>query len=150
MVWLFGLCVFGAGALGGLINALIHEQRLVLPSTTRGEGARVFLPGFLGNVVIGGVAACVSWAVYGPLSGVVVIGGPEAPAIAGLTLGVLGGAVLVGIAGARWLTNESDKRLLRATAVQAALRERNPDMAGRLASATPTEALKLVQSSPMT
>jgi hypothetical protein len=45
----------------------------------------------------------------------------------GITLAGLVGAVLVGIAGARWLTNEVEKKMLRALAL------RGPAPAGILA-----------------
>jgi len=60
-------------------------------------------------------------------------------------VGALFGALLVGIAGARWLTNEVDKRLLRATAVQAASGKASPEASIKIASATPARALSIAK-----
>jgi hypothetical protein len=59
-----------------------------------------------------------------------------------LTLSAFVGAVLVGVAGARWLTNEVDKSLLRTTAVEAASSAGNPRLAERIALASPAGALR--------
>ena len=111
-MWLLVLIVFGVGAIGGAINALISDNGFVLPKSTAG----ILRPGFFGNMLIGGVAAAISWSLYGPLASlpIVSVGTREtAPAQGDLTLAAIGGAILVGVAGARWLSNEVDKALLR-------------------------------------
>ena len=50
----------------------------------------------------------------------------------GLTLSSLVGAVLVGTGGARWLTNEADKNLLRNAASKAAASLPSPDAAAKM------------------
>ena len=109
--------VFAAGAVGGVVNALTSENGFVLPRRELVNGIRVWRPGFLLNVFVGGVAGAVSWGLYGPLATRYVIGGPGGDTDLGLTLTALAGAVLVGVAGARWLTSEAEKKLLRALAI---------------------------------
>ncbi|NEQ26089.1 MAG: hypothetical protein F6K28_44995 [Microcoleus sp. SIO2G3] len=62
-----------------------------------------------------------------------------------MTLSAFVGAVLVGIAGARWLTNEVDKQLLRAAATEAAVAPADEKKAVRIASASPNEALRIAR-----
>ena len=110
--------VFVAGAVGGLVNSLINDKGLLLPrKIERGDGTNILLPGFLGNMLTGAVAASVSWLLYGPLSQVP-IGAALGTAV--MVLSTLGGAVLVGIVGSAWLTNAVNKNLFQAAASQAA------------------------------
>ena len=108
--------VFGAGAVGGVVNALLTENGFVLPRREWVNGVGVLRPGFLLNVFVGGVAGAVSWGLYGPFASRNVIGGAEGGEV-GLTLAALVGAVLVGVAGARWLTSEADRKRLVALQV---------------------------------
>ena len=62
-----------------------------------------------------------------------------------MTLSALVGAVLVGVAGARWLTNEVDKNLLKAAASEAAASPADPDKSKQIAMATPAEALRIAR-----
>jgi len=120
-VWMLLGAVFGAGALGGIVNALTTENGFVLPRRLLVNGVWVWRPGFLLNVFVGGVAGAVSWGLYGPFATRYVIGGPGGDAELGLTLTALAGAVLVGVAGARWLTSEAEKNVLRALAGRPAI-----------------------------
>jgi len=144
-IWALLLIVFVAGFFGGLVNAWMSGNGLVLPTRTDG----VVQPGFLGNAVTGGVAAAISWGLYGPLAAESITATTGGTGIKGeLTLAALAGAVLVGIAGARWLTNEVDKSLLRAAAVTAATSatyQVHDDVVTALAAAAPAEALKVVK-----
>lgn len=141
-IWLLLLIVCGAGAVGGLINALISDNGFALPRAEKADSISIVRPGFIGNVVIGAVAAGVSWGLYGPLSLVQIlpaIGNPSQ--VASMTLSTLVGAVLVGVGGARWLTNEVDKKLLKVAASQAAAAEPSPEMARNIAMGSPSQAL---------
>ena len=62
-----------------------------------------------------------------------------------LSLSGFVGAVLVGVAGARWLTNEVDKSLLKAAASQAAGAQGTADAAQRMAMASPAQALDIAK-----
>ena len=148
MLWIL-LVIFVAGAVGGIVNALISDNGFVLPKAVPPDpqGTQIIRPGFLGNVLMGGVAAMISWGLYGSSSSECVVGCGTAPTstptpLAGLTLASLVGAVLVGIGGARWLTNEVDKKLLKATALAAS----TADQAARIAVAAPAEALEIARA----
>ena len=88
---------------------------------------------------------------YGPLGSLLVAGTAEAlkanvaPDKVGLTLASLVGAVLVGVGGARWLSSEVDKNLLRATAAQAAGKQASTDASTQISMATPAEALNVAR-----
>ncbi len=144
--WLILVVVFVSGGIGGIANALMSDNGFILPKKihTQGGGG-VWRPGFLGNVLIGGIAAVISWGLYGPFAAYPLLGG-AAPAGAGpvsLTLSALVGAVLVGVGGARWLSNEVDKTLLRVAASQAAAAGPDSDKANRILTATPAGAVEL-------
>jgi hypothetical protein len=135
--------VFVAGALGGVINALMTDNGFVLPKKEKSEKVTIIRPGFPGNILIGGVAALVSWGLYGPVAAINVF---EIKAHSGdailLTLSALAGAVLVGVGGARWLTNEVDKKLLRATGAQAASTPTNQSLARAISLYSPAMAFR--------
>jgi hypothetical protein len=101
-IWEAALLFAGCGAVGGLVNALLAGD-LHLPHR---EG-NVYSPGWIGNVVIGAVAALVTWGLYGPLAKAGVVGYATVPAISELA-----GAILTGIGGGRILSNEVEKKAL--------------------------------------
>lgn len=110
-MWLAMVVVFAAGCLGGFVNSLITGE-LKLPHLD--AAAKVYRPGWLGNVVIGGVAALAFWAFYGSLAKTALIG--EAVAIAPvLTLGDFAGSIFTGIGGSRLISSELEKRALANT-----------------------------------
>jgi hypothetical protein len=98
------------------------------------------------------VAAVVSWGLYGPLSPYYIVGSEQAlaanalPEEIGLTLASLVGAILIGMGGARWLTSEVDKNLLRATAARAAAAKPSAAASQQIAMATPAQALDVARS----
>src|SRR5207253_959331 len=71
-MWTVLLLVGIAGALGGLLNSLVGGITLLLPQFAIVEGSRVIVPGFLGNVLVGAIAAVLSYALYGSASGYVI------------------------------------------------------------------------------
>src|SRR5215210_5917351 len=144
--------IFVAGLIGGVINALLSDNGFVLPRPEDSAGIKIYRPGFLGNMIIGGIAACISWGLYGPFAGGFVAGGPPPDvnsAPVGVALSALMGAVLVGIGGARWLTNEVDKKLLRAAGTEAAQANPTPNLARAFAAASPANALKMAAAAPL-
>ncbi len=152
-MWLLLLYVAIAGGIGGVLNALMTDKGFRLPSMVVVDANTILQPGWIGNVVIGAIAAVISWGLYGPLASYTIAGTTQAitsaansPEKIGLALSSLVGAVLVGVAGARWLTNEVDKNLLRAAASKAADAPGSPTVARQIALAPPREALKLAQS----
>ena len=107
-IWAVGLVV-GFGMIGGFFNALLTEQGLTLPGIDRLPGGhRILQPGFIGNVLTGGVTAIVLAGLYSPL-GAVEINAPQTANLH-LTVASLAGALLSGIGGARLLTQEVEKR----------------------------------------
>jgi len=152
-MWLMLLYVSLAGAVGGIVNALMTDNGFILPKSESVEGGMTILrPGYIGNVVIGSVGAVVSWGLYGPLSSVLIAGTAEAlaanvsPDKVGLSLASLVGAVMIGVAGARWLTNEVDKNLLKAAAAQAAGANSSVGDSQKIAMASPAQALNIARN----
>ena len=152
-MWWMLVLVAIAGALGGVVNAFISDNGFLMPKSEQtSTGATVLRPGYIGNVLVGSVAALVSWGLYGPLGALLVAGTAEAlkanvsPEKVGLTLSSLVGAVLVGIGGARWLSSEVDKNLLRATAAAAAGKQSSTEASQQISMATPAQALNVARS----
>jgi hypothetical protein len=152
-MWLLLLYVAVAGAIGGVVNALVTEKGFFLPSKERVDDAiTIYRPGWIGNVVIGALAATISWGLYGPLAAYFIAGTVEAlktntaPDKIGLTLSSLVGAALIGVGGARWLTNEVDKSLLKAAASKAASAPSSPSASQQIALASPTQALNIAKN----
>ncbi|MGO9138755.1 MAG: hypothetical protein ACLP9S_02680 [Syntrophales bacterium] len=138
------VCVFVAGAIGGVVNALLSQNGFLKWKNDEVAGQKIWRPGILGNVIISGVASSISWGLYGPFAAYYILGGPRNESeVVGLTLSSLVGAVLVGVSGARWLTNEVDKNLLRNAASNAAGTDRNQTKAMKIAMATPFDAMKM-------
>jgi len=99
-MWKMLLIVSGAGALGGLLNALMGGAGFILPHLAVVAGSHILAPGFIGNVLAGAVAAPISFGLYGPFSSMPILkagqspqGAPPVPAQ--LTLAALAGAALV-------------------------------------------------------
>jgi hypothetical protein len=159
----FGLLaiIAGLGAVGGVANALISDNGFVLPKRETAAGANVLRPGFIGNIILGAIAAVVFWGLYGPFAEVNVVGDDprEAPNVAGATreqeddkvgetLAGLIGALVIGAGGARVITSEVDKKLLRATATEAATKPASSEKVAEIANATPAAALNIAAAMP--
>src|SRR5947208_473236 len=106
------ICLIGAA--GGFVNALLTDNMrpwpLIVRVTTR---ARVLRPGLGVNIALGVVAAVAVFWAFGNLacaSGIRNLG-------SGLLMVVSG--MFVGLLAARWVTNEADKRFLRAAFLKA-------------------------------
>jgi hypothetical protein len=137
--------VFIAGAVGGLVNALLSENVFWGWKKENVENRTIWRPGIAGNALISGIASCISWGLYGPFAAFYIIGGtnPDPSQAVGLTLSSLVGAVLVGVSGARWLTNEVDKNFLKQAASSAAATKASETKAAKIATATPFQAMKI-------
>jgi hypothetical protein len=165
------LFIAAAGAAGGLLNAGLSGAGLMLPEVVTLPGGPAVLPGFLGNIFVGAVAALISFGLYGPLAGITLLrasspGGQQpgsaptpapAPIPTQLTLAALAGALLVGFSGGRWVTAEADRQLNRATAeltadaAEKALRPAEPrPPQAEVASPKPqlSGALQAIRTSP--
>jgi hypothetical protein len=108
--WLIILWILLAGCIGGLTNTAISGE-FRLPHLD--PEAKVYRPGWVGNVFIGGVAALVFWGLYGPMAAAVLVGpaDPKAP-VAALRVSELFAALITGIGGGRLLMAEVDRRVL--------------------------------------
>lgn len=108
--WLCALLITVAGAIGGVVNALLSDNGFALPRRESG----VWCPGAISNILIGAFAAFSSWSFYGSGAAIdLALRGESARTGISLRFSALAGAFLVGVAGAKWITNEVDKRLLK-------------------------------------
>jgi len=148
-LWTLLLIICLAGAVGGVVNAFMSDNGFVLPRAEQVDSATILRPGYLGNILIGAISAGVSWGLYGPMASHFIAGSQAAmttnPSQIGLTLSGLVGAVMVGVGGARWLTNEADKKLLKAAASQAASAPATPGAAQSIALSSPSGALNIAR-----
>ena len=136
-----------SGAVGGIINALVSDNGFIKPREETAENVTIIRPGFAGNILLGGVAAFISWGLYGAFSSAIVYGAANGAGTTevSVTISSIAGAVLVGIGGARWLTNEVDKRLLRTAASTAAASRESFDEAQKIAVSTPAQAFNIAK-----
>ncbi len=130
-----------AGAIGGVVNALITNNGFIWPYVEQVNGIRITRPGFVSNVFISAIAAVISRGLYGPFAQANLL---EGQALS-LTPSTFAGAILVGIAGAKWLTNEVDKRLLKVAAIEAAKAHSSPEAAKLMLWASPAETLNITK-----
>jgi len=144
--WVCALLVFAFGAAGGVLNALLTDNGFILPRRQSG----IICPGFLSNVLIGAFAAFASWAAYGSGAGIELarIANAASPrAEISLTFSALAGAFIIGVAGARWITSEADKRLLKQGVSIAAQKSISPKDCDELLQASPRKVLEALQQS---
>lgn len=140
--WICVLLISLAGMIGGTINALLTDNKFIMPKLKNG----ILCPGFLSNVLIGTVSALLSWALYGSGASIELA---KATATTrqdiSLTLPALAGAFLVGMAGTKWLTNEVDKRLLKESVKEAAKKDISPDKCDKIMMQSPRQILEDIQ-----
>jgi hypothetical protein len=143
--WLCALLITASGAVGGVVNALLTDNGFILPRRVR----EILCPGFLSNLLVGALAAFTSWASYGSGAGVelarTAAAGSERAEIS-LTFSALAGAFFVGVAGARWITNEVDKRLLKEATKLVAHKDLPPEQCERILEGSPRRVLQAVQT----
>ena len=145
--WPLALVVVAAGAVGGFLNALVYSRGFVMPHPIKDEQVTIWHPGFLGNILVGGFAAIISWGLYGPANSVPVFGssaGLEPSSL--LTFATLAGAALVGLGGARWIMSEVDKQLLKSTASSLAAHGTDPSVTRQIMLARPREAFEIAKA----
>lgn len=151
LIWQLMLAIAAAGATGGLLNALISDSGFSLPHTEEATNkAKVFVPGFIGNILTGAVAGFLSWGLYGPSATMAVVGQPSVnempPQVFHLKLSEVAGAVVIGLGGARWLSNEVDKKILTVATAEAARARSSPEASQQLGTASPFQALDIAKS----
>jgi hypothetical protein len=145
-VWAMLGVIAGAGAVGGVINALLgNNSGMVIPRVSNG----ILQLGIIGNMLLGAFAAVITWGLYGPLKDAVLLGSqPVGQLPANLTVTAVVGAALAGAGGARVVSSELDKRFYKSAATEAAQKASNPALAAAIASGTPAEALAKVRQAP--
>ena len=140
-VWEMVGVIAGAGAVGGIINALLSSSNGYSLQWPRNNGGILQL-GALGNVLLGAFGALITWGLYGPLKDAALLGsasGSQLPA--NLTITAVIGAALAGAGGARIVSNELDKQTLRITAAKAAQEPPNQQLAMDIATLSPAAVL---------
>lgn len=153
-LWEIGRYIILAGAVGGLVNAILISMRGLpthMEDANTGlatHGWRKWLRDYLVNPILGAVAAFLSWATYGPYGAesVFALRSPDGTQHV-LTLTMLSTAIVIGMGGARWLTNESDKRLLKTAASAAQRNNPDPETAEKIQLASPEQAVNLASKS---
>jgi len=106
------IIVSAVGALGGVINCTITGE-FNLPQFDSGK--KIWRPGWIGNVLIGAVAALVVWGIYGPLATYDFAAPESTKQLITLTLSQLFMSVLIGLGGGNILTELSQKQATRLT-----------------------------------
>lgn len=146
LLLVMGLIALG-GALGGVGNAISTDNSFALPRPVKdGKETVVWQIGIIRQHHTAVIAALISWGLYGPSSGVLLVGTPPAgttPIAASLTIATFATAILIGYGGARWLTIEVDKKLLKATASAAALGAADEEKATKIANSSPAEGFRI-------
>lgn len=135
------------GAVGGIINAIISDNGFVKPREETIDNVCIVRPGIAGNILLGATAAFISWGLYGSYSGALIFGDTEVMGVGelNLSLSAIAAAILVGMGGARWLTNEVDKSLLKTAAVTAAASRPSFEDSQRIVVSTPAQAFNIAK-----
>jgi hypothetical protein len=135
--WLCASLICAAGGVGGIVNALLTDNGFILPTRVH----EIWCPGFLSNLFIGAFSAFASWSFYG--SGAAIdLADLSTRAQISLRFSALAGAFMVGVAGARWITNEVDKTLLKASVKVAAKKDFSQQDCDGILNKPPKEVLE--------
>jgi hypothetical protein len=104
-IWQIILLIAGCGAIGGIVNCAISGEF----SYPRFDAvAKVWRPGWIGNVLVGAVASVVVWGIYGPLASVDLLTG-EMTGVH-LTVAQLLTSLVIGLSGGKILTLMAEKQ----------------------------------------
>ncbi len=100
--------ICAAGALGGLVNALLTDNNVMLPQSKDG----VLKAGIVGNIIVSAAAGLIAWGSTTDVAKIVLCTASGCANAEGnlLSIGMLVASILVGAGGARVLTSEIDKR----------------------------------------
>jgi len=131
-----GLIVF-FGGMGSLVSSFIGDNGWHLPMIDEG----IFRPGYLGNMLVGGMAALASWGMASSWNLV----GSNTSALT-LSGSEMANAIVIGFGGASWFKGQIEKTILQKTAAVAAGKPSDAGAAAKIASATPMEALKAAKN----
>jgi hypothetical protein len=120
-----------------VVNALLTDNGFILPTRVKD----IWCPGFISNVLIGTFSAFASWSFLGSGAGLDVSGAGQRTQMS-LTFSALAGAFMVGVADARWITNEVDKKLLGESVKVAAKMQISAVECDKLVSGPPKQMLE--------
>jgi hypothetical protein len=104
-IWQIILLIAGCGAVGGIVNCAISGE---FNYPRFDEAAKVWRPGWIGNVLVGAVASVVVWGIYGPLASVDLLTGEMAGVH--LTVAQLLTSLVIGLSGGKILTLMAEKQ----------------------------------------
>jgi H+/Cl- antiporter ClcA len=104
-IWNLIWMIAGLGAVGGIANCAITGE-FALPHFDKEN--RTWRPGWIGNVIVGAIAAVVVGGMYGPLAKYVVNQSPQT--LPPLELAQLLGAIVVGLGGGNILTRLAQRQ----------------------------------------
>jgi hypothetical protein len=138
--WTCAFLIALSGAIGGVLNALLSDNGFLLPRLRRG----VWCPGFVSNVLAGAFAAFASWAFYGSGAAIDLADLSTRNEIS-LRFSAIAGAFMVGFVGAKWITNEADKMLLKESVKVASKDKLPPDECERLVQGSAEQVLSRVE-----
>jgi hypothetical protein len=141
-VWEMGGVIAAAGATGGIANALLNSGNGYSIQWPRAGRNDVLQLGIVGNLLLGAFAALITWGLYGSLKDAVLLGNaPAGQLAANLTVTAVIGAIVAGTGGARVVSNELDKKMLRGAGAGAALQPANAELAVEIATLPAVKAL---------
>ncbi|OLE10735.1 MAG: hypothetical protein AUG52_08950 [Verrucomicrobia bacterium 13_1_20CM_3_54_17] len=104
-IWQIILLIAGCGAVGGIVNCAISGE---FNYPRFDAAAKVWRPGWIGNVLVGAVASVVVWGIYGPLASVDLLTGEMAGVR--LTVAQLLTSLVIGLSGGKILTLMAEKQ----------------------------------------
>jgi hypothetical protein len=104
-IWQIILLIAAFGAIGGIVNSAISGE---FNYPRFDPAAKVWRPGWIGNVLVGAVAALVVWGVYGPLASYDLVTGKTVELH--LTVAQLLTSLVVGLSGGKILTLMAEKQ----------------------------------------
>ena len=104
-IWQIILLIAGCGAIGGIVNCAISGE---FNYPRFDAAAKVWRPGWIGNVLVGAVASVVVWGIYGPLASFDLL--TEEMAGVHLTVAQLLTSLVIGLSGGKILTLMAEKQ----------------------------------------
>ncbi len=99
------MLIAGFGAIGGIVNCAISGE---FSYPRFDAAAKVWRPGWIGNVLVGAVAAVVVWGIYGPIASFDLVQGRMGDVH--LTIAQLLTSLVIGLSGGKILTLMAEKK----------------------------------------
>jgi hypothetical protein len=104
-IWQIILLIAGCGAVGGIVNCAVSGE-FNYPRVD--ATAKVWRPGWIGNVLVGAVASVVVWGIYGPLASFDLVTGNVTDIH--VTVAQLLSSLVIGLSGGKILTLMAEKQ----------------------------------------